>query len=151
MKLKTVKNCRIMDQKKGLMINLAIGETIDIDHTEREQAEIIHNLLYSGKVVITDEKFIKPDGRYKILRAFHYQTADGFPRVGRPGSEIILNQEKACELLLSGCVEPIDRDGWTPKKLLEPVVRDNPIKRMFDLAEPPTKNWTMEYGKKGGG
>jgi hypothetical protein len=146
MKLTALKNCWIENKKRGVMVNLAIGEEVELDHTEKEVAEMIHNLFYGRKMNITDEKFIPENGKYIILRPFPYRTVEGFPRSGIPGAEISLTQEKACELLASYHVRPVDENSWSPSKLLEPPIKDNVIKRMFDNPLPEKEeSWMGDW------
>jgi hypothetical protein len=137
----------IVDKKRGMSVKIEAGQEFEFDHIE--QAEDLFCLLQAGQAIVIDEKFIPKSGKYIILRAFPYRTADGFPRVGQPGAEITLSQEKACELLVSGHIKPVDESGWTLRRLLEPTIKDNVVKRMFDDFEEPKKNWAKDYGKGG--
>jgi hypothetical protein len=46
---------------------------------------------------------------------------------------------------VSGHVKPVDEDGWTPRKLLGPIIKEDKVKKMFDdIVEPKEPNWATK-------
>lgn len=147
MKVKCLKSVYVEDKKRGVMVARQIDEEFELDPSE--EGETIYILLLSGKITIVDTKFIPENWRYIILRPFPYRTVEGFPRVGQPGAEISLSQERACELLVSGHVKPVDSDGWVPRNLLGLTVKDAEVRRMFDEPLPERKeDWVGDWRRR---
>jgi hypothetical protein len=142
MKLKTLRSFSHIDQKTGrLMVRKKETEFI-MDETA--QGEEIFSLLGMGRVTIIDDSIVPKTGRYLCLYGFPYETAEAFLRSAQPGAEVSLPRETAVRLLVSGHIKPIDEDGWTPRKLLGPILKEDKIKKMFDDPVPEKEPWVQK-------
>jgi len=129
MQLRALRSFRLNDRKTGRMINQEKGSLFELDHAE--EGELIYSLLQSRSAYVEDEKFIPKSWRYVCVHAFHFKN-EGILRSVTPGREVTLSQKVASEFLSIGFIKPVDEDGWTPKKLLGPTVKEDNVKKMFD-------------------
>jgi hypothetical protein len=141
MKLKAIQNFWGMDKKRGARVVRKKDEPFEMD--ESTEAEDIYFALMAGRVVVVDEKFIPGSWRYICVHSFSYENAEGLQRFCGLGSEVTFSQELACKYLVSGYIKPVDPDGWTPRKLLGPIVKDGEVKKMFDDFPPQKEPWRV--------
>jgi len=143
MKLKALKNFWLPDARRGISIQKKIDDQFDLDETEL--GPLIFEILQTGRGRVVDEKFVPKSGRYLCKRSFSYTSVEGLPAFCGSGKEITLSQETAGPLLVLGHVVPVD-DGWTPQKLLAPMVRDGEPKKMFDDLPTVNESWIRRGG-----
>ena len=144
MKLKALRNFYQTDKKTGRRRALKAGEIFEMDETDHADAEAIYDLLSAVKVTVADEKFIPLSWRYLVVCSFQYTDSEGLLKSPQPRQEITLNQEVASRFLTSGHIRPVDDAGWTPQKLLGPVIKSD-VKRMFDDPA-PREPWDVRRG-----
>ncbi len=129
----------MLERKTGKFIPRKPNEQFEMDEdTEREE---IYSMLQMGRITIIDEKFIPLSWRYTVIYWFIYKNENGQTREATPGKEIMLSQEIACKFLTSGHIVPVDPDGWRPRNLLGPTVKEDKIKKMFDDPPEQKENW----------
>jgi hypothetical protein len=141
MKLRALKNFRMMDSVRGVMVNRKVGEEFTAD--EGKEGEFIYGGLGSGQLTCVDPLFVPANGRYKILHGVTVGL-NGESKTLFPGHTVTLTQEDASMLMAMGHVKPETDGAWTPSKLLMGSVSKNKPKKMFDDLEPKAENWVQK-------
>ena len=125
------------------------GAELTLDHVE--QAEMVYELVTGGGVEVIDTSFIPARAKYKVLYGISYETSEGFPRAGKAGDEIELDQSTACRYMASGHIKPVSETQWRPAWLLGNTVKQmDTLKKMYDEPLPVEESWTKKWGVRGG-
>jgi hypothetical protein len=126
------------------MIDVGIGQEMDLDISEEKTAEMVYLLLKNRQGTVTDTRNVPLSARYLVLHGESYVRDDGSPGTLFPGKEVTLPQEVASRFLASGHVRPVDPTQWIPLDLIHPRTGGGEVKKMYDKIPEKSTNWASD-------